>query len=262
MSSSAVVLCGHEAAEVPILKDYILWKGSIIAVDYDKSDSVKKGLALAASYGAITYNKPIDEVISGLDNIGFIHLDWTGTIKDYELRVMKQAARRLKIGGVVACTFLAARDKGNEILEYAKHVSKRTNKIIPSREAKDVRRTMASLLQVEMQLTRPGNWKTLFVERYNSGKSPMMTAAFAYTPSHTIRLPKHKYDAAAGNFIRVNDEDLLRYRPDQHYSLLREKILRLIGKGADSKILCSLYNIKATTLAAWKAHQTMGSYRK
>lgn len=251
--SKALVLCGPRAHEVPILKEILVWQGPIVAVDLDVH-----GLSEAAKMSAQIWHGDVREAIrhSKADAFGFVHLDWTGPVGDIETEAFLLAAARLRIGGVLAMTFLVGRDRTNRVAQYAQWLAQRCRRRrcnCKNQLKHDSRHFMWNA--VRHLLPQPGNWRRLFECRYNSGKSPMMTVAFVLAPPFFERkfheamaklpAPRHFYGA-------------LRFDPRSHGGALRQMALSCADR--DPTVASILFAVSSRSIAAWRAHRTMGTY--
>jgi hypothetical protein len=253
-TSSAVVLCGHEAAEVKIIKQYLGWNGRIVAADFDST-----GLEMAVAQGGVSYHGDVYNAIEQEKSIGFIHLDWTGTLGKEELDRMYLAINRMPLGGVLAVTLLAARDSGNWLSSEIQAANEEGG---PKRVQEDIIRLDPRLKAMVCLMRRlpggPHSWSSLFQGRYNSGKSPMQTIMFAKVSRLFLMSHGLTYYSMTDRFcISCCD---VRFKTHMHLAKLRYRVLKRIKEGANADSVAVLYNLKRTTIAAWRAHETMGTY--
>ncbi len=264
MQSDAITLCGHEAAEVRILQDYVFWRGNIISCDIDD-----RGLGVARSRGATAFNGDVRDAMSCSSRIGFVHLDWTGTLRDVETEAIAIASERILPGGVLATTWLGARESKNHRTtteaDYWSSVATKKNTDLDGNN--ELRKwSYLNVILTKLKKGRPHEWHRLFIDRYNSGHSPMMTICLVYIPDHWKSQRRQKILAEASH---CHGDDVVgdyRWDPAGHTRLLKEEVLALCDRhGSEQEAthwISALFNLRPQTIAAWKAHRTMGTYKQ
>jgi hypothetical protein len=205
----------------------------------------------------------VGDAIRGEESLGFVHLDWCSTLGRDQLQRAKEAASILVPGGVLAMTWLSAREKqdANEpalAKLFALRGAKRRTKI----EHLDWRLSYWSVVVSQLKKGTPADWQLIFIDRYNSGRSPMMTIALAFCPVGWMQAQHRKTLYEARGLLTTYLDDY-RFTTEEHPQWLRDEVLYCFDRflGEDKKdVVCALYNIKKTTLSAWLAHRTMGTY--
>lgn len=104
-----LVMAGHEALEVSLLKKYLGWPPQdTLWVDWDK-----RGLLVAekAWPGIRTFHGPVHEAVLQGGSYAFLNLDLMGKFGDDVEATLQSVSDRIPKRGVVAYTFSCSRDK-------------------------------------------------------------------------------------------------------------------------------------------------------
>lgn len=276
-----VLLAGDEAAEVGCVLNLLRWPANhVIVVDLNP-----RGLHAAQERfpGVRTYQGNVLDVIEALpeDSISLIHLDFQGHFKESEASFVRATRQKLRRGAFLLYTFMHGRDKSKPYYAPTR-VRGRTalgqlpederKALSPREESKFVRATGTMLRIMKAMSADSGDVWGPFGINYNSG-SPMELLALMYWPGFVKRMRKNKRRVEAGKKPCVPDwyyemfttkpfRVPIVYTEDRHIRILALRLLSWPWPDREltAKEVAEILNIKKATVAAWKAHETMGTY--
>jgi hypothetical protein len=260
---TALVLAGPEASEIGCLRYYLSLPGEKV---YFVDNKENAGLEIVKNIWS-TANCVCGDIQTILEelkeNIAFVNLDFCGYMTDKVLESVDAAARKLVTGGVIAYTFV--RDRENALTPNWDLAQKQAKRIIAQdpryrsikEGTKDWLDAVRFLGYTEILKTRLGkDFEPIFKIRYSSDRAMGMVAlqkmpVHQRTPAWRRELAKsYSFEERSGYIFDVE----LR-------SKLREIAMELTDK-IPAKKVAEILHLPATTLAAWQAHKTRGTYNK
>jgi hypothetical protein len=232
----AIILSGPEAIEVPIIFRWLLWQGSVIAVDLDSSAKEKiyeyQKLYKTVYFKETDVNYYFSWYADSGRTLSFVHLDFCGPLLENQVAAIRKAEKLICPGGVLAVTWLGARENKNSYISLL-------NREIGSR-----------LSHVLGAVKKIKNWDTLHYDQYNSGKSPMACCVLVKTHNYPPFVQRVRKIIQLDKFVA--QKQVLK-----HKYILRKAIENTIAAGITTEDISILYNTPVGTVRAWKAHQTM-----
>jgi len=285
----AVTLAGPEACEVGVLRHMLRFPvEKSMLVDRDPG-----GVAAAQTKwpGVNTYLGDIREGIEKVSSIGFAHFDFMGHFNDIISETVDLVRHKLRPGAVIAYTYLRGREMtgktphwdtmqaetkaalcdgpARERMEderfrldttrsigYARLLRQRLMNgwLPPSEKSVCGRHDLEQILLSTPKMAPP---ELVFLGRYNSGRSPMGVIAMQVMPDsmrgtrwqkairQLYNLPESRNDAPSG---------------EEAVIAMKKKCVSLRKKGMPLSEVASVMNVEPSTITAWLAHDTRGTY--
>jgi hypothetical protein len=264
----AIVLAGKRNRDIGGLKRILRFDPKdVLFVDNEH----KEGLSYVEREwpGVKTYYGDVLAVLKDVSTpIAFANLDFTGHISDHHLKVLNQLGPLLADGGVVSYTFFRGREQGHESM-LQDMLSVPSMRPLPAgqntderRPALDERRFIGYAKKIKAALGR--NMHPIFLIRYdgrhpdaNGASHPMGILAFQkLKPQEATKTWLH--EVAKSNYL----PQLHRKTKNEVREYLRICSIRLFHEGLRSNAIGEILDTKPTTVAAWLAHETRGTYEE
>lgn len=247
-----LTLCGPQPAEIGCLR----YLHELAPSQVTLVDTNPKGLeeAHTAWPGVNTHHGPIDEALDHTKRgVSFMNLDFMGYVNDDRLATVSKASKYMLPGGIVSYTFFRGREAPgkahwNQVLETP------TTREGSSLPALDEKRFVYNCKALQENLGP--TYEPIFMLRYDarhevkhSRHSPMGVLALQNVDSGGAQMRATQSMAGIKNG-----------RLDKPDTWLRYKALALIHLGKTAREVEAMINVPVGTIAAWKAHETRGTY--
>lgn len=257
--SRVLVLTGDDAAEYGGLRWLLNVQASRVVFCDKKPESAK--VAHQRWPQAETFRGDIRDALDNLDEeLGFLNLDLCGGKGDFD-RVgndaLVKAGRMCAMGGVVAYSFIRGREGGSFLKDLQDGAFVGPANRIPGLSPMDENRFCAYSMWCEAALgVGRRHFERVFMCKYDGGVTPMGVVAFQ-------RIDPTNYSREHELYIRETTarvEDI----PDHDIPhRMRVLAFSLFNKGyTTSEIVGDILNVNPGTIAAWKAHETRGTYNQ
>lgn len=292
----AIVLAGDEAAEVGCvvhLHKHPIDK--IIVVDMDS-----RGIRKAEQQwpGIRTYQGDLKDLLLAMPyrSVDFIHFDFMGHVHGDVLGIVRASRDKLSQGAVVLYTFFHGRDHSKPYYEETRrrgqaYLRKITCKETQERLKKDktfaskMERTAGNVDRIMEALSPSGESdgdSVLFTSYEYQSSSPMEVLVFGYWRGYKKRLSKLERTSNRKGGVKLTPglkeflDAHLNVQGSRYPIILREmkhirELTFLLLKPGHLSIshplraltdleVSEILNIELSTIAAWKAHRTRGTY--
>ena len=268
-SGWAIIMAGPDAAEVGALRYLMKWPAERVLF----VDTHREGLAKAEKMwpGVVTLYGDIRQAISALngDKVSFAHFDFMGYFSATVEETMELVRPRLVQQGIVTYTFFRGREQEwTRNWDWCEAVAKACVDVSLS---KDESRFFGYSLLVQkllggksLELSTPKSAAMaikaaqmpsiplVYMSRY-SATSPMGVLSVQKIPP-SLQIPKWERALKANNCGRAEIKE------GDAKKEIKAMALSMHGKGISAQVIGAILNLNKMTIAAWKAHETRGSY--
>ncbi len=249
-----IVLCGEDAGELGCLR-YLLKTPPDLTwfVDNHQTRGLNK---VAREWPEAEYAlRDVKEVVEGVNSIAFLHLDFMGLLNDEREDIIKLAAPKMKMWGIMFYVFFRGHEKPS--VDFWKHYNGARAK------TPEGKRFVGAAGAIQKALGP--HFKPVFSLRYtgvtrrearNTRQGAMGILGFQKIPvdytSNNYWMGMLMQPSPFGGNVPT-DEKLLQ----EH---LRIEALELRRRGHNSKEVSAILNIGVGKVAAWFANSSRGTY--
>lgn len=266
--SFLITLTGDEAAEAGLFQSMGVPQSQCVFVDR-KEENTETARRRSPDSISITANV-VDVLRAFPGSIGLVHLDFMGAYTESTKVALEACALKVRPGGFVIWTFLRGREtESNRFWKLAKQVLKSGDPLGLEPDPWQTRKTGYNTLALEALNRKLDHRGPTFVPAgsldYDSGKSPMGMLVFKKA-FQTERDSKHKaVRQKNGRALMKAMQEVfpdITLRGDAKAEVRRRVCCPCCLGKMPAKILGGLLNLKESTIIAWRAHFTMGTYDK
>ncbi len=260
-SGFSLILAGYDGAEVDVTHaaQGVPHK-SIIAIDLDPAAVARCHVRFPEAISICSPLENINQLIRKNQHLrfSFIHIDLCGHLNAAIYQALVDLAPRVLEGGVVAVTYARGHETQMTLINNSQYKHELSDLNIGARRLLATEQLIKDALSPNA--VRAAGIYPIFYDEYVGHKIPMSTIAFQYAPTSlrttewasVVQKTRKRYYTR-----RVNTAELTRI-----VTVAALDPLDLNDGLSNTDRIARIYNLPRSTVSAWLAHQTRGTYAK